>query len=192
MQTPIIALLDLPPLPERFISDLGSFARESSPDFYTYVEPRRMIIDGQPATSGLHMKWPIDKQDPMLDWIRTNIIPEWGEITWKISTAPRHGAHVDLSRRWVLQFLIDAGGDDVPTIFYEPTSQKFKFEGQCHHHVNDYTYLQETHRFVCPPRSWMILNATNIHSVENITGERRFLSVSLATFPKELSAYVTC
>jgi hypothetical protein len=89
--------------------------------------------------------------------------------------------HTDRLRRHAINYVIDTGGIDVSTKFYklksgEPTvNENFPTRGK------DYKYLdlELIDSFVFEPNNWYLFDPQVIHTVENITGRRVFVGLTL-------------
>jgi hypothetical protein len=84
--------------------------------------------------------------------------------------------HTDRGRTASINFYIDAGGDNVTTVFYDKHAPiNDKIGG----HVLPYEDLIPVDRYQCDTSSWYVLNTKRFHSVENIQTSRCILSLSL-------------
>jgi len=100
------------------------------------------------------------------------------------------GPHCDLGRRYALNYIIDCGGDNVRTVWYKekgyPIERLHNSGPEGKSYWADYPDLEVIDDIVFSPGIWVLLNTKILHSVENITGYRCFLTVSLPdlnTFP---------
>jgi len=120
----------------------------------------------------------------MTDWARNNISPAAIDMRFTHTTPGRQrlGPHCDMTRSYVLIWLIDGGGPDHRTVFYQQLSTGI-MQGGANYHVDDYADLVELDSLQIPLARWTLLNATILHSVENITQGRVGLHVSLDGLP---------
>jgi hypothetical protein len=127
-------------------------------------------------------------------WVANNIHPFAYEAGLSVSV-PKHltfqGPHCDLRRRYVLNYIIDCGGENVRTQWWREKGYPLERvhesgpEGMGFW-VKDYANLELIDDVVFGTGIWVLLNPKILHSVENITGYRTFLTVSLpdmAQFP---------
>lgn len=93
-------------------------------------------------------------------------------------------AHTDTEIITTINFYLETGGEDIDTIFFEPTvtnPKKFQIENQIDGYIFDRSELREVGRFRAKPMECWILDVKKIHSVEgNVTGVRK--AVTLGTF----------
>lgn len=119
-------------------------------------------------------------------WSKDYIHPHPFEsgATVSIGDAPIHGPHVDFRRRYNMVYILDAGGDNVRTVWYKERGHPIERlhaagpEGKSYW-VKNYTDLEVIDDVVLEPGIWYLLNTKIIHSVENITGNRSMFTVSL-------------
>ena len=120
----------------------------------------------------------------MTDWARQNISPSALDMRFTHTTPGRDrlGPHCDMTRSYVLVWLIQGGGRQHRTVFYRQISTGI-LQGGANYHVDDYTDLEEMGSLQVPLGRWTLLNATILHSVEHITQGRVALHVSLESLP---------
>ena len=186
-----LILDNLPPVPEKFdqvVNDLAKHENTNSMhDLDTADERlinrailgryhgRVLTINGEQhqATHGRRFR----VNDEFEQWVKVHIHPEVTDagITFSGGGGRYHGAHTDQSRDFLLHYGIDAGGNNVETVFYQQKdhpvvrTKKFPFDNVI---VDDYSKLIEVDRIALPTRCWCLLNANIIHGVDNITGTR--------------------
>lgn len=125
--------------------------------------------------------------DDFSKWAADNIHPYPYEAGLSVGVpldAPIHGPHCDPRRRYVLNYILDTGGDNVRTVWYK--EKGFPLE-RLHatgpdgrgYWVKDYADLEVIDDVVFSPGIWVLLNPKIIHSVENLVGYRSFLTISL-------------
>lgn len=180
MTMPAFQYLDhLPSIPEDIVPDVTAI--DWSADSLSDSRQRSMIRDGGCFPAGKNRR---DDLKPELElWLRQNIIDQWQNIGISVTSSPCHGPHIDRSRFYVLQYLLEAGGTDVSTVFYEPKGQRLDMEPG-YFWFNNYDQLQETHRTTFPIHRWILMDVRNyIHSVENIQTARISLQIGLMREP---------
>jgi hypothetical protein len=120
-------------------------------------------------------------------WVADNIHPFPYEAGVSISVPPDRtfqGPHCDLRRRYVLNYILDTGGENVRTQWWREKGYPLERlhesgpEGKSYW-VKDYNDLELIDDVVFSPGIWVLLNPKILHSVENITGYRSFLTISL-------------
>lgn len=122
--------------------------------------------------------------DQLADWVKTHIVYEYKNIGMSRNLPPCLGPHMDRTRFYTLQYMIDTGGDAVDTVFYEAASEQLDFDKN-HLYMNDYRHLREISRFRARAGDWHLINGRTIHSVENISGMRVSLQIGLMRDPVE-------
>jgi hypothetical protein len=118
------------------------------------------------------------------DWVRQNITEEFDEISAQIiENGSSTGPHTDRYRRWHLFYLLESGGDNVETVWYqEPDKPVWRDEFVV---FSDYSKLNELYRCVLPTNTWILFNSRIIHDVQNMSGTRKTLTVDLYSMPEE-------
>lgn len=119
-------------------------------------------------------------------WTADNIHPFAYEAGLSVSVPkglPGQGPHCDLRRRYALNYILDCGGDNVRTVWYKekgfPIERLHDSGPEGKSYWADYPNVEVIDDVVLGPGIWVLLNTRILHSVENITGYRCFLTVSL-------------
>jgi hypothetical protein len=85
------------------------------------------------------------------------------------------GAHTDITRDYTLIYLLQTGGDNPPTVFWqeegEPLIRPPKTQGV------DFERLTQIDLVTIPLHTWCIIDSRILHSVENLTHNRVALQV---------------
>lgn len=115
-----------------------------------------------------------------IDWIKENI-GECGEYSCQLM---RDGSaflpHTDGGpRRYIINYLIKAGGASVATQFFQEPGQDLVRDGPPLH-VNNSENLTLVHSVIAPEKSWMILFGKVIHAVTDLESPRIQLSLALS------------
>lgn len=130
-----IQYLKLPPIPESILKNL--------PQDLTRYENK--------AEYG-NYRWTDSFNKEVDEWCKENICADmyWG---FQIMTGdvPKH---MDVGTKTKLSFLVDPGGKNIRTCFWDE---------------HEILLLNE---YIIPPRQWHILKADTKHSVEGVTGTR--------------------
>lgn len=115
------------------------------------------------------------------EWIRDNIADEYSQMG---SQVMQNGAaffpHTDGGpRRYILNYLIDAGGDQVETRWYQEPGYGLYREGDAMQWPEN-SNLQVVHSEIFPEKSWTCLFGKVIHGVVGLTSPRMQLSISFS------------
>jgi hypothetical protein len=183
----------LPKVPDYFLKIAHELIQElpsGDVDFvnqitdYNKYKNRQLVKDGTAISSrrqrGLNMppEWN--------SWVRENIVQEFIETGVRISegNSTVHGAHCDFRRKWKLYYLLDRGGDNATTVFYqqhgfpivreEITDQDTKLIT-----CNNYQELTVIDSVQWPMHQWVLLNTMVLHGVEGVTGARANFTISI-------------
>lgn len=166
----------IPPVPEEFIRSaldpdygkkLAAFSYFSSTFDQSYLQ-RSVTVRDQTYHTRYQRKY--DLGSDFNHWCRHNLHPDCYHtgVAYNQGIDPYHGPHVDKGRKYVLFYLLQAGGNLVTTTFWtrtglptEPTEQQFPS------YVCDYDDLEMLDQHVFEPGKWYLFNVGIIHSVEN-------------------------
>jgi hypothetical protein len=172
-----LKVLDLPAVPD----DLIRFPEEQGGFDNLGLEDRYLERNGEKFQTGRYLgRKPLDADT--LEWVHANIIDDYQRIGYAAISAPCHGPHIDRNRLFVLQYVIDPGGPDVTTVFYEPKHQKVEIDHDWH--CNNYDDLEVTRVYRIPPKKWCLINARHsLHSTEGITTSRKSIQIALIKNP---------
>ena len=115
------------------------------------------------------------------EWIRDNIASEYSQMG---SQVMRNGdaffPHTDGGpRRYILNYLVDAGGDQVETRWYQEPGYGLYREGDAMQFPES-SNLRVIHTEIFPSKSWTCLFGKVIHSVVGLTSPRMQLSISFS------------
>ena len=113
--------------------------------------------------------------------------------------------HSDVLRLWALIYVIDTGGDNVVTTWYQEKGKPLNrprlnpdktpgVEKQTDTGFVDYNNLISLDNIKVKKNQWVLINVQILHDVDNITGTRKALSISfypdrLAVVDKLLELY---
>jgi hypothetical protein len=105
---------------------------------------------------------------------------------------PALAPHVDASRNFTVQYLLDCGGDNVETVWYREKGKSIvrpdlrsNFDPLST--INDYSCVEEIDRVCLPKGKWACLHANILHSVENVKSPRIGIQISRDTSPDNIS-----
>lgn len=124
--------------------------------------------------------------DELKIWIYNNITQESQSIAFckSVNDTPESSnviAHTDRHRIFTLMYLLESGGNDHATVFYRVKNPKVKTMPNMS--FNDYDQLEEVDRISIPLNTWILLDAQQPHSIENIPGTRLSIQVGLSRNP---------
>ena len=114
----------------------------------------------------------------LAEWVKQNISQEFHAIGLNCQGTPRGGVaipHTDRTRNWTLMWIIDAGGDNVSTVFWQ--ERGFDIVRDPGYYPKSYNDLIELESHVLPTKRWLLLDARTIHSVENLQSIRKSIQI---------------
>lgn len=126
----------------------------------------------------------IKVNEQMIQWIYDNITTESTSMDIAITSVEKNSArmlpHTDSVRSWTLMYLIEHGGENHRTVFYKHRNPNFKLKPKM-----NFTYEEiiEVDYIQIPLKKWTILNAQEIHSVENIPDVRIAFQIGMSHNP---------
>jgi hypothetical protein len=191
--------LDLPALPETletaalaflpdFSHELKSYGHlnslEKRKKFNTKYDhmslTRRIIKQGQQILHAPNLA--VDLDADTVQWAKTHIADEFLhiQISWTPINRKESGAHSDATRNFTVIYLLDPGGDNVVTSFYQEKNQPLNRPHKTF--VDDYSLLTKLATVCIKPRTWTVLNSTILHGVENIQRPRIAIQIGLDKF----------
>lgn len=142
---------------------------------------RMLKINDQEVPTTYARRFELDIE--VQNWIRENIVDDaWTECTisqTQVSIGSTHGAHTDKTREFVLMYVLDTGGEDCRTVWYQEKGQPYYRPGRLWLTVTDYDQLEERESIQLPPHCWSIINTQFLHGVENLTRDRIVIHVGL-------------
>ena len=115
------------------------------------------------------------------EWIRDNIASEYSQMGSQVMhRGDAFFPHTDGGpRRYILNYLVDAGGDAVETRWYQEPKYGLYREGDAMQWP-DRSNLNVIHSEIFPVKSWTCLFGKVIHGVVGLTGPRMQLSISFS------------
>ena len=169
---------DLPSIPEHMVAEALRLAEDNSGfQSFTVATDADWGKDKLTASAkkGGKRQPKIELEGEIRDWVRANIADGFHEVSIRktIEEGDHNHPHTDRTRNWVLIYLLEAGGDDHRTVFYESADQVYT-PGQL---WPDYEGLTEVASAKLPLNKWAFLSSHHPHSVENIPGCRIAIQV---------------
>ena len=146
----MIRYLNFPQIPPELISTLS----KNVDDYQT----KGFGLPYQSATE--YYWWSDDNNEKINAWCKENISRDMYFAFQFMKNLP---IHKDVVTKVKLSYIVDPGGDDVTTTFYDEKRAV-------------------THSYVIEPLRWHVLNVGNFHSVSNVSGQR--FSVTGRIFPE--------
>lgn len=196
------SILDLPAPPKSIIdaamNTLEDVARgvkvnnfHPKPGYTKYQHREIVRTDGSKfKTAGTHRYWISEEFD---DWVREYFQQEPTNCGISIydSVGPSLAPHVDTSRNYTIQYLLDLGGDNVDIVWYKEKDKPvlrpdLRSNYDPNVTINDYSRVEEIDRARLALNSWVCLNAAVLHSVENVKTPRIALQISRETPPEHI------
>jgi hypothetical protein len=180
---------DFPHVPEEFISraydkiggELSTLPQDKPIKYHwDTIKQEILTVDGVEKVNASNMGYNLD--DEIVDWVHKNIInKDITNIRISISNSTpekdTNGAHCDLSRNYTLIYLLDNGGEDHETLFYQEQDKPLvRNNGE---RCPDHSKLKIVERIKIPLRTWIVLNARILHGVINIPNPRISIQVGL-------------
>lgn len=169
----LYAILDfLPKIPENLYSN-RELSTLTSNFASHYIFPAKFNYtkkDGKTSSTPGY-NWTYDKTD-IDEWICKNICDTSNSLIYKElvydSQSNFYKPHVDKTRKFVMIYNIDGGEGNL--VFWERRNKNISVDTV---EFPDYPELDEVCRVYIPDKTWYILNASKIHSVENLIGTRK-------------------
>jgi len=142
------------------------------------------------TTAGTHRYWISEEFE---DWVREHFQqdPKGCGISVFDQVGPSLAPHVDASRNFTVQYLLDCGGDNVETVWYREKGKdivrpdlRSNFDPNAT--INSYDRVEEIDRIKLPLHCWGCLHANILHSVENVERPRIAIQISRDTPPEHI------
>jgi len=133
--------------------------------------------DGVPVPNTVWTRHDINPS--IVEWAKQNISPEFHAIGLNCCGTDSGGVgipHTDRTRNWTLMWVIDPGGTDVKTVFWQERNHPVKREPG--YYPPSYNDLQELESHVFEPNCWVLIDGNIIHSVENLQHIRKSVQIS--------------
>jgi hypothetical protein len=167
----------LPTIPVELIQELKDYVEQQQVQF---VSPDRHLVDGDKKIENiLYKRWTLP--DNLLHWISENISNKYDAIGFQIHDVSVRGGtdhlpHTDsFPRKFVLNYNIQTGGDNVITSFYQEKGQPLHRDHLTRPaSLDDLELLEST---VVEPFRWHLLDALVVHGVKGIESKRMALSI---------------
>lgn len=175
-------ILDLPPVPLEFERRAFAQLQEKNSCLNPFNEEAkdRWFIDrdGNPAQSGGFPRY--DLGPDFYPWVQENICSEFVDAGVAITERPQRstlGAHTDRTRKYSLLYVLQPGGNQVVTRWYQEPGHEILRSNNVF--IYDHRPLQLLTELEIPVRTWVFFNAHVIHNVEGIQSQRIGINISL-------------
>ena len=176
----------LPKLPKNLVEQAMSIALDESKaipstgELYKELSPKiwfREIkdIDGKIYKGRPNIKFPLNNE--FNDWVRANICAHHDGCVVNVvyqnaegngTTAP---IHTDMSRDWVLIYLLESSNPDQYTKFWKENDKPVERPRSTF--LNNWDNCVEIGEVCFEVGSWYLMKTTVLHSIHNIKGNRR-------------------
>ena len=159
---------DLPPLP-----DLPLQASTETFHQYLTISCDR---NGVPVPNTVCTRHTINPD--MVEWTKQNVSQEFHAIGLNCQGTDNGGVaipHTDRTRNWTLMWIMDTGGVNVNTVYWQ--EQGFDVGREPGYYPKNYNSLIELENHVFEPNRWVLINAQVIHSVENLESIRKSIQI---------------
>ena len=170
-------LPQLPHPPESLLIETQNIVKKHDLEYYVANVGRKLGEN--------YKKYPRTVLTPQLvDWLKENISDSATEYALSVSIVEPGvdtlKPHTDRMRNYTLMYLLNTGGENHRTVFYKHFDSNFVIERKQNFQYSD---IIEVDSIQVPLRTWTLLNAQAIHSVENIPGMRLAIQLSLEINP---------
>lgn len=117
--------------------------------------------------------------DKLTKWLDNNILSSYNDVGIRYARfedgKTTTGIHTDQTRKFVLQYLLESGNGILN--FWKESNQPIVRDGRVT--LNSYDNLELLETYHLPEKQWVLLNASILHSVENLTSDRISIQISL-------------
>ena len=160
--------LDIPDPPKWMVLDAVKNMYEKSlvPEDNTYTVQGKSIGSNERVTQ----------------WVNENIAPGYSgiEAAWSTAGLDNLRVHTDRARDYGVLYILDTGGDNVTTSFYQEKGQPLIRDRRTH--VDDYDLLDLLESAVFEKNRWILLYNRVLHNAANITKNRLYIQISYDSF----------
>lgn len=171
-----------PPFEKLCLQDQDSFKFDAFGKTTQYKNRCLLTVSGHQICSAYN--YPMISESATA-WARSNVSDAVIDMRYtytepgKIQTGP----HCDMSRNYAVIYLLDAGGTDHHTTFYQEYNQPLiRAKG---YHVDDYNRVHRIFRMQIALHQWTLINTRVLHGVENIGLGRSAVQISLEQIPSD-------
>jgi hypothetical protein len=184
----------LPKVPDKYVKIAFQVAEEKSNlegiPIQNVIQDRILTRNGETYICRSSPRFSIEEH--MGAWVIDNITDTWTQIGVAVSYASKknqdldgyhtvHGPHSDLTRSYVLIYLLDSGNEDQYTVFWQEKGQNLYREPNVL--ITELDNLTEVDRICIPKNTWVYLDSSILHSVENMHGHRTTIQIGMDSDP---------
>jgi len=188
-------IMDLPKVPREYVDFALNLVKEVNDPYKNQqnLNPQQegRIITKGGITYASRTNPRYSMENIMGKWVNDNITEEWSHVsvannipspkTVGQGTPTIHGPHSDQTRSYLLLYLIESTNPDQDTIFYqEPDRNLYRKRNTT---ILDLDTVTEIDRVRIPLYTWVYMNTSILHGVENIQGIRTALHVGFDCDP---------
>lgn len=194
MKEQFFKILNIPPLPaelEQLLEDTISKTKISTPEESLKLtnwdtnDPgygKRVFIKDGKSIQGTR-SYHHDLPEPIRDWVKKNVLDRWLFCNLAITpgTCNIHGIHTDKTRRYLIIYMIDPGGSNVITRWYQEKGFPVARTEIGHSLIKNYDEheLIEIASHIIQPKTWIAFDAKILHDAQNIVSDRIALHIGM-------------
>ena len=181
-------ILDLPSIPQDLLEFPSSVIRSID-----MTHGRIYIKNGKPIHSVHYTK--MEANEPLKQWVVDNVPGITKDMVFLQSFTgggTTQLIHSDILRMFALNYIVDTGGDDVVTTWYQENGQplsrykdpKIHGLGQANNKIIDYDNCAVLEQVQFQKQQWSLIRTDVLHDIDHMTRVRS--AVSIAILPKHL------
>lgn len=200
-----ISLDYLPKVPDHFVELLKETQPKEESDTIKQsltssgrnnYKSRKLIVNGKEKPSRSYIGYSLGPE--WEQWVKKNIINSFWDTGGRVSypVSDMHGAHTDRvsteppSFKWKINYFVDLGGDNVTTSWYKEHNHNIERSIDMPMSVSDYSKLDLIDQTVIPSDTWVLLNTSILHGVENLGNTpRRYFTIMVDPLDIQLKMY---
>lgn len=176
----------LPKPPDRFFELANKHVEEKSwgidlHGLHEKYKDRIVLKDGKQVGFTFHYYQELNED--FTNWCHKNIHPEAFDCGIRFCDGhrgPYLAPHTDIKRDIAIMYLLDPGGEDAKTVWYQEKGEELVRGRKVH--ANDFSKLDIVESTMFPTNTWVALNTLILHGVENVTGVRTAFQLSANSF----------
>jgi hypothetical protein len=190
IENAVLSLYESPELEERLIN-VANYPDTMRPELANKLHPKDAVAtrNGKKIKNNRGFRYRLN--DSEYEWIHQNISDQYTDCGLNVCTGSDGTLlpHTDLTRTYLLLYMFDAGGPDVETVYWKEEGKPL--ERGPREYGSDYNSLQVLNATQYPLRTWVLLNTTILHSVENMVKDRIQIQMGLNSIPESWTYSLT-